>query len=105
MRAGINACDVGNFPTRTLPRARVGQHLSENMSQDQRQLTISRGCCGLCLGMELFVWRIAALPGGNGVLLGMDFIYQVAVGYSSRNSAFYILNGFCSVQVKCLMKS
>jgi len=34
--------------------------------------------CGLCLGMELFSWRMAALPGGNGVLLGMDFIYQVA---------------------------
>jgi len=29
--------------------------------------------------MELFARRIAALPGGNGVLLGMDFIYQVAV--------------------------
>ena len=63
-----------------LPRVRVGQHLSENMPQDQRRLTISRGCCGLCLGMELFAWRIAALPGGNGVLLSVDFIYQVEVG-------------------------
>jgi len=34
--------------------------------------------------MELFAWCIAALPGGNGVLLGMDFIYQVAVCYPLR---------------------
>ena len=51
---------------------RAGQRLSENMRQDQRRLTISRGCCGLCLGMELFSWRMAALPSNNGVPLGMD---------------------------------
>ena len=55
------------------------------MPQNQRRLTISRGCCGLCLGMELFAWRIAALPGGNGVLLGMDFIYQVAASYGHED--------------------
>ena len=35
--------------------------------------------------MELFSWRIAALPGGNGALLDMDFFCQVVVSYGHED--------------------
>ena len=43
--------------------------------------------------MELFSWCIAALPGGNGVLLDMDFIYQAAASYGHEDGGGSLVNG------------
>jgi len=45
----------------------------------------------VCSGMELFIRRVAAIPGDNGVLLSMDFIYQVAISYRQATRGLPIL--------------